>query len=163
MLTVQWPPRWTRGVVALAVLLSSSALAHAQGCAMCYTSAAAAKASAIQALRSGILILLLPALAMFAGIFVVIYRSRNRFNGVVEWTAEHDRDGREMLIRMDRVDVPEPRERILPSVVSRIGTPSPPAPLPQGGEGRLSPTSTPSRPRERGDGGEGVVQRPMQW
>jgi len=129
MLSVQWHFWWTRGVVALIGLFSSSALASAQGCAMCYTSAAAAKAGAIQALRSGILILLLPALGMFAGIFVVIYRSRNRFNGAVEWTAEHDRDWREMLIRTDRVEGPDPRERTAPSVVrsqlsvaSRSGT-----------------------------------------
>jgi hypothetical protein len=117
MLNVPWPFRWTRWVVALTGLLSSSALAYAQGCAMCYTSAAAAKAGAIQALRSGILILLLPALVMFAGIFIVIYRSRNRFSGAVEWTAEQDREWREMLIRMDRVEDPDHRERTAPSVV----------------------------------------------
>jgi len=114
MLNVQWPFRWTRWVVALSGLLSSSALAYAQGCAMCYTSAAAAKAGALQALRSGILILLVPALVMFAGIFVVIYRSRDRFNGAAGWTAERDRELLEMLMRMDRVEEPDPRERILP-------------------------------------------------
>jgi hypothetical protein len=81
---------------------------------MCYTSAAAAKAGALQALRSGILILLVPALVMFAGIFVVIYRSRDRFNGAAGWTAERDRELLEMLMRMDRVEEPDPRERILP-------------------------------------------------
>jgi len=64
---------------------------------MCYTTAAAAKAGALQALRSGILILLVPALTMFAGIFVVIYRFRDRFNGATEWTAERDRELNEML------------------------------------------------------------------
>jgi hypothetical protein len=113
MLNVRWPFRWTRWVVALTGLLSFSALAYAQGCAMCYSSAAAAKAGAIQALRSGILILLLPVLVMCAGIFVVIHRSRNRFNGAVEWAAGQDREWREMLIRMDRDEKPDPRERIL--------------------------------------------------
>jgi hypothetical protein len=47
---------------------------------MCYNSAAAAKASAIQALKQGILILLIPPLAMFIGIFVLAFRRRNRFN-----------------------------------------------------------------------------------
>jgi hypothetical protein len=127
MLNVQWPFRWTRWVVALTGLLSSSALAYAQGCAMCYTSAAAAKAGAIQALRSGILILLLPVLVMCAGIVVVIYRSRNRFNGAVEWAAGQDREWREILIRMDRDEKPDPRERILPSVVrSRLSVASHP-------------------------------------
>jgi len=103
-----------RWVAALAGVLSFSALAYAQGCAMCYTSAAAARAGALQALRSGILILLVPALVMFAGIFVVIYRSRDRFNGAAGWTAERDRELLEMLMRMDRVEEPDPRERILP-------------------------------------------------
>ena len=110
----QWSFKWTRGVAALIGLFSSSARAYAQGCAMCYTSAAAAKAGALQALRSGILILLVPALVMFAGIFVVIYRSRDRFNGAAGWTAERDREWLEMLMRMDRVEEPDPRERILP-------------------------------------------------
>jgi hypothetical protein len=47
---------------------------------MCYNAAAAAKASAIQALRHGILILLIPPLAMFIGIFGLAFRRRNRFN-----------------------------------------------------------------------------------
>jgi len=113
-LNFQWSLRWMRWLAALAGILSSSTLAYAQGCAMCYTSTAAAKAGALQALRSGILILLVPALMMFAGIFVVIYRSRNRFNGSAGWTAERDRELREMLIRMDRIEKPDPRERILP-------------------------------------------------
>jgi len=113
-LNFQWSFRWMRWVAAFAGVLTSSTLAYAQGCAMCYTSAAAAKAGALQALRSGILILLLPALTMFAGIFVVIYRSRDRFNGSADWTAERDRQLREMLLRMDRIEKPDPRERILP-------------------------------------------------
>jgi hypothetical protein len=53
---------------------------YAQGCAMCYNDAAAAKSAAIQALRSGTLILLFPVLLMFAGILAMAFRSRNRFN-----------------------------------------------------------------------------------
>ena len=93
---------WMRGVLASLALFSSSGLAHAQGCAMCYTSAAASRAGAIQALRSGILILLVPALLMFAGIFVVIYRSRNRFSAAADWTPEQERELREMLMGMER-------------------------------------------------------------
>jgi hypothetical protein len=98
----QWSFKWTRRVAALTGLFFCPALACAQGCAMCYTSAAAAKAGAVQALRSGILILLLPALVMFAGIFVVIYRSRNRFNGAADWTAEQDREWRELLQEVEK-------------------------------------------------------------
>jgi hypothetical protein len=87
---------------------------------MCYTSAAAARAGAVQALRSGILILLVPALIMFAGIFVVIYRSRDRFNGSADWSAERERELREMLIRMDRIERSDPRERILTLQVEEL-------------------------------------------
>jgi len=68
---------------ALAVLLGVLAIfeaphsAAAQGCAMCYTSAAAAKKAGIQALQHGILILLVPPLLMFLGIFWVTFRRRD--------------------------------------------------------------------------------------
>jgi len=119
-LNFQWSFRWLRWVAALAGVLSSSTLAYAQGCAMCYTSAAAARAGAVQALRSGILILLVPALIMFAGIFVVIYRSRDRFSGSADWSAERDRELREMLIRMDRIEKPDPPERMLTLQVGEL-------------------------------------------
>jgi len=99
-----FPAKLTRWAVGLAGVLSSSTLGYAQGCAMCYTTAAASRAGAIQALRSGILILLIPALTMFAGIFVVIYRSRDRFNGATEWPAERDRELREMLRGVESLD-----------------------------------------------------------
>jgi len=67
------------GTVSLTVL--SSSLAFAQGCAMCYNNAAATKASGQQALRSGILILMFPPLFMLAGIFVAVWRRRNKFFG----------------------------------------------------------------------------------
>ena len=104
-------------VSTLGVLLSSSALVYAQGCAMCYTSAAASKAGAIHALRSGILILIVPVLVMCAGITVVIYRSRERFCGAADWPLEQDRELREMLHRMNGIERPDLRERSLPSVV----------------------------------------------
>ena len=46
---------------------------------MCYNTAAAAKAAAIQALRSGILILLIPVALLFIGIFFLVFRSKERF------------------------------------------------------------------------------------
>jgi hypothetical protein len=54
---------------------------------MCYNSAAAAKASAIQALRHGILVLLIPPLAMFIGIFGLAFCRRNRFRDQAEGAA----------------------------------------------------------------------------
>jgi hypothetical protein len=50
-----------------------------QGCALCYTQAAASTALFIQALRSGILILMLPPFLMSIGITWMTYSRRNRF------------------------------------------------------------------------------------
>jgi hypothetical protein len=52
---------------------------NAQGCAMCYNSASAAKAGAKEALANGVLILLVPPMVFFALITVVVYRYRNKF------------------------------------------------------------------------------------
>jgi hypothetical protein len=74
---------WRGLILAAAILIvmfASSTVAWGQGCAMCYNSAAAAKASAIQALKQGILVLLFPPLAMFIGIFALAFRRRHRFN-----------------------------------------------------------------------------------
>jgi hypothetical protein len=51
--------------------------AFAQSCAMCYQSAAASGAQGGAALRHGILILLVPTLSLFVGIFALIYHRRN--------------------------------------------------------------------------------------
>jgi hypothetical protein len=57
----------------LALLLFAPHVA-AQGCAMCYQNAAASGAKGQAALRHGILILLIPAIGLFGGIFATIYR-----------------------------------------------------------------------------------------
>ncbi|MGA2899491.1 MAG: hypothetical protein ABSF40_04580 [Candidatus Acidiferrales bacterium] len=65
-------------VLALSVLLVSVApSAAAQGCAMCYQNASASGPQGAQALRHGILILMLPTLSLFIGIFALIYHRRN--------------------------------------------------------------------------------------
>ena len=51
----------------------------AQGCAMCYNSASAAKAGAKEALANGVLILLVPPMVFFVLIAVVVYLYRNKF------------------------------------------------------------------------------------
>jgi hypothetical protein len=63
------------GFLALFLLLAPQA--SAQGCAMCYQSAAASGAPGREVLRQGIFILLLPSSSLFFGIFVLIYRRRN--------------------------------------------------------------------------------------
>ena len=73
--------KWMIRLGAVSLTWLSSSLAFAQGCAMCYNNAAATKTAGQQALRSGILILMIPPLAMVAGIFVVALRRRNKFFG----------------------------------------------------------------------------------
>ena len=59
------------------LLMSLAPSAAAQGCAMCYQNASATGPQGAQALRHGILILILPTLTLFTGIFALIYRRRN--------------------------------------------------------------------------------------
>jgi len=61
----------------IAVLFVCASSLSAQGCAMCYQNASASGAQGSQALRHGILILLFPSLALFTGIFGLIYHRRN--------------------------------------------------------------------------------------
>ena len=64
--------------VSLSLLLVPLApSAAAQGCAMCYQNASASGPQGARALRHGILILMLPTLTLFTGIFALIYRRRN--------------------------------------------------------------------------------------
>jgi len=102
--------KWVVWLIAATVLLSASSLVYAQGCAMCYTSAAASKAGAMHALRSGIFILLLPVLAMCSGISVIIYRSRDRFLGAAEWSPEHDGELRVMVNHIKDTENSDPQE-----------------------------------------------------
>ena len=67
------------GVVLLGMLvLLASAPAFSQSCALCYTQAASAGSRMIQALRSGILILIAPPTFMTIGLIFVCYRKRNQ-------------------------------------------------------------------------------------
>ena len=66
--------------VAGIVAFACSSAAWAQSCPMCYRAAAAAKGGALQALRSGILILMIPPVLIGGGIAVLAVRGRNRFN-----------------------------------------------------------------------------------
>jgi hypothetical protein len=67
--------------VALAglVLLAAPLPAFSQSCALCYTQAASATSRFIEALRSGILVLIIPPMFMSVGITVLAYRKRNQF------------------------------------------------------------------------------------
>lgn len=65
----------TLACLALFVFLAPQVVA--QGCAMCYQSAAASGTQGREVLRHGILILMLPSLSLFFGIFALIYKRRN--------------------------------------------------------------------------------------
>ena len=69
--------RWLIGLIGLpgaSLLLSLPAAAQ---CAMCYASAAAAGSKGIHALKVGILVLAIPTVVIFTGVFVVAFRRRN--------------------------------------------------------------------------------------
>lgn len=66
-------------MVAAGIVLSASAVpAMAQSCALCYTQAASAGGRMIEALKSGILILIIPPTVTSIGMVFVMYRNRNR-------------------------------------------------------------------------------------
>ncbi|MGH9745994.1 MAG: hypothetical protein ACRD59_07790 [Candidatus Acidiferrales bacterium] len=84
-----------RAAVAIAVLLSPSAL-DAQGCAMCYQSAASSGSQFIQALRHGILIMFFPPILIMAAIYYAAYRKRNQFNTVEGGTSTENAYGEDV-------------------------------------------------------------------
>ena len=88
---------WMARLAVIVIALGYSAGAYAQSCAMCYNTAAAAKAGAIRALRSGILILLVPPILMFIAIFLAAYRNRNRFREEEPQQAALDREWSDWL------------------------------------------------------------------
>lgn len=64
-------------LVGLAVLAAPPAFS--QSCALCYTQAASAGARMIEALRSGILILIVPPTLMSVGMVFVVRHKQNQF------------------------------------------------------------------------------------
>jgi len=78
------------GIVLVALVMLAAPLpAFAQSCALCYTQAASAGARMIEALRSGILILIVPPTLMSVGMIFIVYRKRNQFRQAAD---AHDSD-----------------------------------------------------------------------
>ena len=73
----------------IAAVLIMSLPAFSQSCALCYTQAASAGARMIQALKSGILILIIPPTLMSVGVIGICYRKRNQFQEP-DYTRESD-------------------------------------------------------------------------
>lgn len=70
---------WILGIaVAALVILLAPVPAFAQSCALCYTQAASSGSRMIQALKSGILILVTPPTLGSLGVVLVMYRKRNQ-------------------------------------------------------------------------------------
>ncbi len=68
--------KFARIVAAATAMLGIAQGVFAQGCAMCYTQASAAGAHAQHSLDVGIIVLLLPSLVLFGGVFVMLKRSQ---------------------------------------------------------------------------------------
>lgn len=65
-------------LAAVLVFLLVAVPAFSQSCALCYTQAASAGARMIQALRSGILVLVVPPTLASVGMLFVVHRKRNQ-------------------------------------------------------------------------------------
>jgi len=90
---------WILGVaLAGLIILLAPVPAFAQSCALCYTQAASSGSRMIQALKSGILILIAPPTFMSIGLFFVCYRKRNQ-------TREEDGDESDHEWKTDEIQV----------------------------------------------------------
>ncbi len=84
---------WILGIaLAGVVLLLAPVSAYAQSCALCYTQAASSGSRMIQALKSGILILIAPPTFMSIGLIFVCYRKRNQTRDTEESDGEWKQD-----------------------------------------------------------------------
>ncbi|HXM23381.1 MAG TPA: hypothetical protein VN948_19145 [Terriglobales bacterium] len=66
-------------VVAALIVLLAPLPAFSQNCALCYTQASSAGARMIQALRSGILVLVIPPTLGSIGMIFIVHRKSNLF------------------------------------------------------------------------------------
>jgi hypothetical protein len=76
--------------VALAVMLLMAVPAFSQNCALCYTQASSSGSRMIQALKSGILILVVPPTLGSVGMIFVVYSKRNQVRRREEEREEED-------------------------------------------------------------------------
>jgi cbb3-type cytochrome oxidase subunit 3 len=90
-------PIWIFGAALVGlIILLAPVPAFAQSCALCYTQAASSGSRMIQALKSGILILIAPPTFMSIGLIFVCYRKRNQTReddsnkSIREWKDDND-------------------------------------------------------------------------
>jgi hypothetical protein len=70
--------RWLALTSVAFILLLASLPAFSQSCSLCYTQAASSGSRMIQALKSGILVLIVPPTLGSVGMIFVVYRKRNQ-------------------------------------------------------------------------------------
>ena len=75
---MKYSPNSVARFVSLLLLLVAAVPAFSQGCALCYTQASSAGAKMIEALRSGILVLVLPPTFASVGMLFIVHRKRNQ-------------------------------------------------------------------------------------
>ena len=73
-------------------MLAAPLPAFSQSCALCYTQAASAGTRMIEALKSGILILIVPPTFMSVGMIFIVYRKRNQVRQDDDTSEDSDRD-----------------------------------------------------------------------
>jgi hypothetical protein len=83
--------RLARLALAGLILFLTAVPAFSQSCSLCYTQAASSGARMIQALQSGILILVLPPTLGSIGMIFIVYHKRNQVKRT-EWEDESGRD-----------------------------------------------------------------------
>jgi hypothetical protein len=79
---VNWLRRFPLALGAACALALLSTNLYAQGCASCYTTAAAGGPQVTHALRAGILLLVFPPTLIFAGIIITVRRWKNAVRGL---------------------------------------------------------------------------------
>ncbi len=83
--------KWIAALAGIVIGLLTASPILAQGCALCYNTAAAASSKGITALRHGVLILMLPPVVIFGVVTFFTVRGRNRFNDEAESFEEQGR------------------------------------------------------------------------
>lgn len=77
----------------LAVLLLMAAPAFSQSCALCYTQAASSSSRMIRALKSGILVLIVPPTLGSVGMIFVVYKKNKQVRRTEEEIEGDDQGG----------------------------------------------------------------------
>ena len=78
------PARLALIVLAGVILFATPMPVFAQSCALCYTQAASSGGRMIQALKSGILVLIVPPTVMSVAMIFILYRCRSRCREAVQ-------------------------------------------------------------------------------